>query len=147
MFGVIHALPGDDENSITSVRSADAGSWNAIPLSVVPALGQATEYDSKAPSKKRRHVLHDDALGSKFANEPQAFEPEAASFSTEASPGAGVAEILAREAEAEDVARPKRFACCGKDIFMSCGLRPVLREHQPAEWIDLYLERYLGLES
>jgi len=29
---------------------------------------------------------------------------------------------------------------------MSDSLRPVLCEHEPAEWIDLYLKRYLALE-
>jgi hypothetical protein len=63
--GVINS---GDEDSIASVRSAEGGSRKAVPLRVVPALGQASENLAKElsslESKEVCHVLHDDVARS-----------------------------------------------------------------------------------
>jgi hypothetical protein len=55
---------GNDKDAITSVRGADGGSGNAIPLRVIPARGQLTEYPPESANKESCDVLHDDDTGS-----------------------------------------------------------------------------------
>lgn len=48
---------GHDEDAIAPVRGADGGCRYAVPLRVVPALGQASEYSSEAQGKVAWDVL------------------------------------------------------------------------------------------
>jgi len=50
---------GNHEDPVTSVRGADGGSGYAVPLRVIPDLGQVAEYVSESPSKQTRYVLQD----------------------------------------------------------------------------------------
>jgi hypothetical protein len=59
---------GHDEDPITEVRGTNGRRRYAVPLRIVPALGQVPE-DSSEPSpiasrKESWHVLHEDVTGS-----------------------------------------------------------------------------------
>ena len=77
-FGV-----GQDEDPNPKVGGTNGGRWNALPLRIVPELGQAAEYlgdgvgtddpllpvDSFSNNVKESvSVLHEDEAGSKDAN-------------------------------------------------------------------------------
>ena len=58
------SVPREDEDPITDVRGTDGGCRHAVPLRVVPALGQISEYSSQPvvrnESAEGWHVLHED---------------------------------------------------------------------------------------
>jgi hypothetical protein len=63
--GVGHlAPPREDEDPITDVRGTDGGRRHAVPLRIVPALGQVSENSSQPvvrnESAEGWHVLHED---------------------------------------------------------------------------------------
>jgi hypothetical protein len=55
---------GNHEDPVTSVRGADGGSGYAVPLRVIPDLGQVAEYVSQPSSKQAWDVLQDRVSGS-----------------------------------------------------------------------------------
>lgn len=59
-------LGPDDPDAIAEVRGTDGGSWNAVPLRVIPELGQVAK-DCPHPSVSSQEswdVLHEDVAGS-----------------------------------------------------------------------------------
>jgi len=58
------APPREDEDPVTDVRGTDGCRRHAVPLRVVPALGQVSEYSSQPvvrnESAEGWHVLHED---------------------------------------------------------------------------------------
>ena len=112
-------------------------SRDAIPLRIIPARGQPSEYDSKPPSKQSWYVFHDDESGSKCANDPEVLKPEARPSAVEPGPASGDAEILTGESAADDVDGGKVSG--GSDIVVSPGSGPVLREDSATEGIGLDL--------
>jgi hypothetical protein len=56
----------DDPDPITEVRGTDGGSGNAVPLRVIPELGQIAKDcpHSSVSSKEPWDVLHEDVAGS-----------------------------------------------------------------------------------
>jgi hypothetical protein len=67
---------GDDEQSLAAVRSADIGSSNAHPFTVIPRFGQVTEDESESGSSESWDVLHKDKSGSYCANDSCHFRPQ-----------------------------------------------------------------------
>jgi hypothetical protein len=85
------------------------------------------------PSAERRHVLHDDVSGSKFANKPGVLGPKTRAGAGESGAAASEADVLAREAAAEDIDSrdaPPLELC---DIGVAGHAWPVLGEHPAAE--------------
>src|SRR5690606_23559328 len=93
----------NDENSITEVIGANGCRRNAIPLRIIPARGQVSEYDAQPSSKQRCYVLHDDVAGSKLANDPGKLRPQAGAFASNACSLSGIANVLAGEASADEI--------------------------------------------
>jgi hypothetical protein len=77
-----------------------------VPLSVIPDLGKVAENGCHSSSKDRCDVLHDDVAGSKFANDPSELIPKTGPFSCKPGPFSCEANVLAREAAADDVNAP-----------------------------------------
>lgn len=59
---------GHDPESVASVRGANGGSWNAVPLRVIPERGQVgedlSEGSTSVDSKEVCDVFHQDEAGS-----------------------------------------------------------------------------------
>ena len=55
---------GDDPDSVTEVRGTNGCRGNALPLRVIPELGQVSEYSSEPQGKVPCDVLQQDETGS-----------------------------------------------------------------------------------
>lgn len=55
---------GHDEDAVAEVRGTDGGRRDAVPLTVVPELGQISEYSSEPQGKVPWHVLQQCPFGS-----------------------------------------------------------------------------------
>jgi hypothetical protein len=75
---------GNNKDAIPLMRGAKGARWNAVPFSIVPALGQVSENSAKPPNKETWYVLHEDEEGSYFANESGVLSPEPATFAVDA---------------------------------------------------------------
>jgi hypothetical protein len=68
------------------------------PFRIVPQRGQVSENDAKPPRSEYWRVFHKHVAGSYFANDSGHLSPESATFSIDAPPSTGAADVLAREA-------------------------------------------------
>lgn len=70
---------GDDPNPVPYVRGANVGSREAMPLRIIPDLGQVSENSAKPSSTLACNevcdVLHDEEARSKLASEAEEFAP------------------------------------------------------------------------
>ena len=132
---------GNKPRPVTNVRGANGCRWNAIPLRIIPERGQRPEYVAQPSIKQLWAVLQDDEAGSYLANEPGELKPKPAPLPCETEAASGSAKILAGEAAADDIdgnsIGSKSFAGEGPDIVIARHLRPMLRQHAPAEGFDL----------
>jgi hypothetical protein len=55
---------GNNPDPVAAVRGADGGRRYAIPLRVIPARGQVSEYVSHSANKEPWNVLHEHEPGS-----------------------------------------------------------------------------------
>jgi len=131
--------PRDQEEPVTTVRGADGLRWDTVPFRIVPALGQRPENSGESPRTESWHVLHDDVLGSKIANDPVELPPEARPFPFEPLAFAGEADVLARKAAAKDVDGGCGLGGYLSDIIEPPDVGPVLCEHLPTKRITLGL--------
>ncbi len=136
---------GHNPEPVAAVRGTNGGSWYAMPLRIVPDRGQVSENSCKPPSKQSCDVLHDDVERSKLVNKTGIFRPKAASLSREPCPLSCEADILTGEAATDDIDGADLFAREGSHVMVAGNLRPMFRQHAPAEWIDL--AKGDGLES
>lgn len=131
---------GHDPDSIPSVGSANGGSRNAVPLSIVPERGQVSENVSKPPSKQSCDVFHDDECGSYLANEPGVFAPQAGSFAGKSRAFSSVGQVLTGEAATNDIGPRSHLgqpvSGQGLNVVMDQHPWPMLGQHLPAERID-----------
>jgi hypothetical protein len=71
------------------------------------------------------------------------FSPESTAITVNARFLSGAADVLTREASDNGVnvtaSLSNKFACNFSDIFKPRNVRPVFRQHSPAEWINLGL--------
>jgi hypothetical protein len=96
-------IVGNDEEAISPVRGTNGRSGKAVPLRVIPALGQVAENNVNSPSKECCHVLHEDVARSNQANEPDVLGPQPRSLPADPGTLAGVADVLAGESSGPDV--------------------------------------------
>ena len=55
---------GDEPESVAKMRGANGCRRYALPLCVIPELGQVTEDDPQSSLKEAWDVLHEDVAGS-----------------------------------------------------------------------------------
>ncbi len=67
---------GQNEDAVPLVRGANGGSWYAVPLRVIPALGQVSENSSEPQGKVPWDVFQQDVAGSYCANDSEDFGPK-----------------------------------------------------------------------
>jgi hypothetical protein len=60
---------GNNPSPVSSVTTANVGSWYAVPLRIIPESGQVPENVPEAASSELCGIFHDDEAGSNFANE------------------------------------------------------------------------------
>jgi hypothetical protein len=96
---------GQQEQPIAAVSGADVGCAQAQPARVVPDLGQITVDDVEPSAQEGGDVLHEDELGSKYANGVGDAAPQARVGAGDPGLPARVADVLAGEAGGEDVDR------------------------------------------
>jgi hypothetical protein len=121
------------------MRRTNVGSSNALPLRVIPDLGQVSENSLHSPSKQSCDVLHDDVAGSKLANDSRIFRPQSAAFAVDSRPLASVRNILAGESSADDVNGSEVIDSAFSDIAEPLGVREMAFEHSPAVIVDFDL--------
>lgn len=110
--------------------STDAGSGYNFPTCIIPESGQGPENSAESPVKERWDVLQDDEAGCQLANEPGKLEEEPGALSVKPF---GVrprrfAEILAREAADQDVARREVPGTNVPDVVIARNTGPPVAE-------------------
>jgi hypothetical protein len=72
-------MVGNNPQTVPAVIGAEGARWYAIPLAVIPALGQLSEYRvhvSVGPSKQPWDVLQQKVVGSYLANDTDCLWPK-----------------------------------------------------------------------
>lgn len=92
-----------DPKTFAAMTRADRGRREHLPFRIEPEIGQSPENDVKPASNKNSHVLHEDVGWLRVANDPEHVEPETRARARQASSVASNADVLAREAAADDV--------------------------------------------
>lgn len=132
---------GNNPNPVPDMGGAKVGSLNAVPLRIIPERGQGSENGIQPSMKQRSDVLHEDVLGSKFANETGVSEPEPGPVPRQPFTTTCDADVLAREAAAYGIdgnsIGSKPLAGEFSNVMVAGNLRPVLRQHAAAKGIDL----------
>jgi hypothetical protein len=94
--------PGDEPQTLSTVRSAESGGWKHSPLRIEPEAGQVTEDVSESASNETWDVLHEHEARSKRANGTCEGRPEPARVGL-GEPAACSRDGLTREAPGEEV--------------------------------------------
>jgi hypothetical protein len=94
---------GHDPDSVASVRRTNGARWYAMPLRVIPDLGQGPENNVQPSTKQRCHVLQDDDAGSNHASGSNHFPEESRTGSGKSGACTGKGDVLAGEASADNV--------------------------------------------
>jgi hypothetical protein len=118
------------------VRCPELSSRQARPLRVIPCFGQVSENSSDRasvpalplPGEEGGDVLHDDVAGSKLANDPGELGPKTRAGSVDSGPSPGAAEVLTREAAADEVDRGEVASADLSHVLESPGVWEVLGE-------------------
>lgn len=132
----------DDPDAVTEVRRTNGGSWNSVPLCVIPERGKVCENGCESSAAKSPDVLHEHVAGSKVANETAKLSPQAGSLTVQAGTLAGEADVLAGEAAADggdsfDAVGSKPGSVKLSDVVIAGNSGPVLGQHAPAPRVDL----------
>lgn len=133
---------------VAQVWSTDSGRWNAIPLRVIPDLGQVPENSTEpspgsfaGASKKTSDVLHKEETGSYFANEPNDFGPEPGTRAFKPGTTTSDGKVLAREASGNDInidsIVDKPLCCQGANVVVDRRVGPVARKDAARIFFDL----------
>lgn len=109
---------GHNPNSVANLSGTSVGSWYAMPFSIIPDRGQASENSAKPPSKQSCDVLHDDDSRSYFANEAIEVEPEAASCAVKTFSSACKTDILAGKSSTDSI---RLYAVCVQSVCGKCS--------------------------
>jgi hypothetical protein len=88
---------GQYEHPVPDMRGANGGSRNAMPLSIIPDLGQRPENSVQSSSKQRCHVLQHNRSGLQFSNQANGLKEQSRPFPGQSCPSSGVGNILTRE--------------------------------------------------
>lgn len=129
---------GKNEHPVAAVRGANGTRGNAVPLRVVPALGQVPEYASEPQGKVPWDVLHEEVAGSYVAKDAEDFGPQVplVAFTL---PSAGERERLARIASREEVERSKLITSERLYVVVLRDGGPVLVKDALRERVDFDL--------
>lgn len=105
LFGV-----GHKPNPVAQMWSTDSGSRYAMPLRIIPDLGQVSENSTEpstgvfaGASKKTSDVLHKEEVGSYFVSKADDLTPETGPRTFNSGPPASDGKVLAREASGNDI--------------------------------------------
>jgi hypothetical protein len=139
---------GKKPNSVPPMPGPKVGSRNAVPLRIIPDLGQVSENAAKPSAwllaratKQVCDVLHEEEGWCHFVNQSGDFGPKAAAFSLNASSSASDRQVLARKAAGNDIGSNSigSKALCGKfpNVSVEGDLGPVLGEDFARELFDL----------
>jgi hypothetical protein len=116
----------------------DGGRRYAVPLRVVPALGQLPENDSESPAPESGDVLDHNPSGRKRANDPRELAPEPGVRPADSGSPAGEGEVGAGEATGDQI--DLRSAVADRpDVVVAGDLRPVVSEDRAAVSVHLSL--------
>jgi hypothetical protein len=141
---------GDDPDSSAQVRCPELASREARPFRVIPVAGQVSENStdrSLSPAltvadEKRGNVLHDDEVGSKFANDPGELGPKTRPGSFDAGAPPGVGKVLAGESATDEVDGCELRGTDCPNLGESLGPGEVAGEDGSAEGIALDLPEH-----
>lgn len=137
--GTVLVRVGDEPEAVPLVRGANGGSWDAIPLRVIPERGQVPENAVEPPRAESWDVLHDRISGAKLANDPSELRPKTRAGSVDPGSLAGEADVLAGEATADQVHRLEVVGADGADVVETLGIWKVLGEDGLAVGVELDL--------
>ena len=96
---------------IPLVRSANIGSSQHRPATVIPERGQITKHDSESSSNECWAVFHEDVAGSNLANDARHVLPHSATLSGDSCASSSHADVLARKAASHDVNNSAPRSC------------------------------------
>lgn len=130
-------MGSDDEDSVATVRRADAGSADHVPFAHVPEVGKIGDDPIKPPLCERFDVFGDDTRGLNLSDDSSVLTPQSASCTFESVTSSKDADVLAWEAAADDVDGGKSSSCA--DIGEPLSMWPVTSKHAQAERIALHL--------
>jgi len=145
--GLVHLSGGrKDKQAITKDSGTNGCRWYAVPVRIVPALGQVSEYDINPPNKQCCDVFHEHESGSYFANQSAHLSPESTSLASDALSLSGIANVLAGEPAADQVNPFEVFALHIPHVPEAGHIGPVLHQHPLAVWfvLDLPLAHHPG---
>lgn len=125
----------DNPDAVAPVRGADGGSWNTVPLRVIPERGKVLKHVPESFRPESRHVLQQDIAGSKVPNEAGHRRPEPARVVLR-EPLAGEGDGLAGESGSDEI--DSRSSLSEKSHIPEVGhVRPVSGEDAAGEGVDL----------
>lgn len=101
LCGVRAASPGDEEDPISEVRSADGASRYTIPPRVIPERGKVREHDSESSLDKLRGVFENDPCGQAYTDKPSVLCPQPRARAIDASTFPTTGNVLTGETTAE----------------------------------------------
>lgn len=131
---------GNKPPTVSLVGRAKVASWYAVPLRIIPDLGQRPENVSQPSTKQLCDVFQSDVDGSNFANQSDDVVEQSASVPTKARSPASNAEVLAGEPGAYDVngnaIGSKLFAGKLSDVGIAGDVWPMLGEDAAGELFD-----------
>lgn len=118
---------GNQPNSVPPMPGPNVGSWYAMPLRIIPDLGQVSENDAKPSIKQCCDVLQEDEFGSYVASKAYDFPIESASLSFQARTLPRDREVLAGKPATDDVGSNsicgQSFRRKGADILVDFDAR------------------------
>jgi len=88
---------GSNPDSFSTVLGAKLGSSQHSPLRIKPQRGQVCKDGSKSSNSEHWAVLHEDPLGSNFANDAGHFSPHAGALAFESFAFACCTDVLTRK--------------------------------------------------
>jgi hypothetical protein len=132
---------GQNPDPVPTVRCANGGSGNTVPLRIIPDLSEAAENLLQSLRAKAGDIFDDDPCGPDFCDKPMVFPPEGRSWPGQSAPFSSGADVLTREASAEEVDRSnsvcrQSFGGENAHVVIDRHSLPMLRQHPPAEWVN-----------
>ena len=116
-----------------------------MPFCIIPERGQVAENVSQPPTKQRCDVFHNDKAWSQLANKTGVFPPKPRTFTVKSGAASREADVLAGKSSANNVNWSDIFALQFGYVFKLANVRPVFRQHAPAEWVEF--TKCHGLET
>ena len=99
----VGSMPSEYPDAFAVVGSAEVGSSQHEPCSMIPDFGQVSEYSSKSARSEHWGVFHVCVAGLYFANDSVHFRPEAGAGAGDAGSFSCCADVLTGEAACDDV--------------------------------------------